>query len=132
GKSVDTTVDLDWTPTEPQPRTAAKKKTVSRSKKNDQRRASLAAQDVAVPYDVTASTEATDDEAPAAQPEPAVETPAETSSETPTETTEAKATDAAEERAGELDVDLSSIEGTGADENITVEDVEKAARSNDE
>lgn len=125
GKSVDTSIDLDWTPTEPQPRTAAKKNTVSRSKKNQQRRASLAAQDVAVPYDATASTEANDDEAAATQAEPAEETPAETSPETTTETT--KATDAAEERAGELDIDLSSIEGTGAEGNITVEDVEKAA-----
>lgn len=131
GKSVDTQVDLDWAPTEPQPRTAAKKSTVSRSKKNSQRRAAFAEQDTSVPFDASASVGA----APAAAPVQAEEPEAaesETMTEETPETAEVSATDvsateAAEERAGELGVELSSVEGTGAGGSITVEDVEKAA-----
>ena len=42
---------------------------------------------------------------------------------------EVNATDAAVRKAQELDVDLSSVEGTGQGGRITVGDVEKAARS---
>jgi large subunit ribosomal protein L20 len=38
-----------------------------------------------------------------------------------------EATDAAERRAGELDVDLGSVEGSGAEGRVIVEDVEEAA-----
>ena len=41
--------------------------------------------------------------------------------------TEVEATEAAERKAEELDVDLSEVEGTGAEGNILVEDVEDAA-----
>lgn len=62
---------------------------------------------------------------PAAQPE----TPAEPAEEadTPEETTEVEATEAAERRAEELGVDLSSVEGSGAEGRILVEDVEEEA-----
>src|SRR3712207_5330036 len=40
---------------------------------------------------------------------------------------EVEATDAAERRAGELDVDLGSVEGSGAEGRVVVEDVEEAA-----
>jgi large subunit ribosomal protein L20 len=45
----------------------------------------------------------------------------------PPETTEVEATDAAERRAEELDVDLESVEGSGAEGRVVVEDVEEAA-----
>ncbi len=38
-----------------------------------------------------------------------------------------EATDAAERRAGELDVDLAAVEGSGAEGRVIVEDVEEAA-----
>jgi hypothetical protein len=44
---------------------------------------------------------------------------------------EVNATPAAVERADELDVDLDGVEGTGADDRITVADVRKAAREQD-
>lgn len=44
------------------------------------------------------------------------------------EATGAEATDAAERKAGELDVDLESVEGTGAEDRITVDDVDEAAQ----
>ena len=59
---------------------------------------------------------------PAAKPK----TPAEPV-DTPEETTEVEATDAAERRAEELGVDLSSVEGSGAEGRILVEDVEEEA-----
>ncbi len=128
GKAVDTTVDLDWTPTEPQPRTAAKKSTVSRSKRNSQRRASYDDQDASAPFDSTASVEAAPVQAEEPEPtEPETSARNDASGTADLTETDVKATEAAEERAGELGVDLSSIEGTGADGNITVEDVEKAA-----
>jgi large subunit ribosomal protein L20 len=43
------------------------------------------------------------------------------------EDAEVEATDAAERRAGELDVDLGSVEGSGAEGRVVVEDVEEAA-----
>jgi large subunit ribosomal protein L20 len=43
------------------------------------------------------------------------------------EAVEVKATDAAERKAEELDVDLASVEGSGAEGRILVEDVERAA-----
>jgi large subunit ribosomal protein L20 len=47
---------------------------------------------------------------------------------TATETAaEVEATDAAERRAGELDVDLESVEGSGAEGRVLVEDVEEVA-----
>src|ERR687895_472734 len=47
---------------------------------------------------------------------------------TATETSaEIEATDAAERRAEELDVDLESVEGSGAEGRVVVEDVEEAA-----
>jgi large subunit ribosomal protein L20 len=52
-----------------------------------------------------------------AAPEPAAEA----------ETEEVEATDAAERRAEELDVDLESVEATGAEGQVVVDDVEQAA-----
>jgi large subunit ribosomal protein L20 len=43
------------------------------------------------------------------------------------EAVEVEATDAAERRAEELDVDLQSVEGSGAEGRVVVEDVEEAA-----
>ena len=43
------------------------------------------------------------------------------------EPSEAEATDAAERKAEELDVDLGSVEGTGAEGRVVIEDVEEAA-----
>jgi large subunit ribosomal protein L20 len=62
-------------------------------------------------------------EAPAEQGEEAAEV--ETSEE------DIEATDAARRKAEELDVDLSSVEGTGQGGRITVGDVEKAARGDE-
>ncbi len=47
--------------------------------------------------------------------------------ETSAETTEVEATDAAERRAEELDVDISEVEGSGAEGRVLVEDVEEEA-----
>jgi pyruvate/2-oxoglutarate dehydrogenase complex dihydrolipoamide acyltransferase (E2) component len=47
----------------------------------------------------------------------------------PTEQQEVKATEAAERKAAELGVDLSRVAGTGADGQVKVEDVEKAAEA---
>jgi large subunit ribosomal protein L20 len=62
---------------------------------------------------------------PAAKPE----TPAEPAEETDAseETSEVEATEAAERRAEELDVDLSEVEGSGAEGRVLVEDVEEEA-----
>ena|SRR5829696_4873937 len=54
------------------------------------------------------------------------ETPAE-EADTQAETTDVEATDAAERRAEELDVDISDIEGSGAEGRVLVEDVEDEA-----
>ncbi|HEX6710496.1 MAG TPA: 50S ribosomal protein L20, partial [Rubrobacter sp.] len=64
---------------------------------------------------------------PAARPEapPAEETDA------PEEAPEVEATDAAERKAEVLDVDLSTVDGTGQGGRITVGDVEKAAKSDE-
>jgi pyruvate/2-oxoglutarate dehydrogenase complex dihydrolipoamide acyltransferase (E2) component len=62
-------------------------------------------------------------EAPAEQVEEAEEV--ETSKE------EIEATDAARRKGEELNVDLSSVEGTGQGGRITVGDVEKAARGDE-
>jgi large subunit ribosomal protein L20 len=43
------------------------------------------------------------------------------------EETEIEATEAAERKAAELDVDLSGVEGTGAEGQVVVEDVEEAS-----
>jgi large subunit ribosomal protein L20 len=43
------------------------------------------------------------------------------------EAAEVEATDAAERRAEELDVDLESVEGSGAEGRVVIEDVEEAA-----
>ncbi|MCA1848538.1 MAG: 50S ribosomal protein L20 [Actinobacteria bacterium] len=45
----------------------------------------------------------------------------------PKEAAEVEATEAAERRAEELDVDLESVEGSGAEGRVVVEDVEEAA-----
>ena len=45
----------------------------------------------------------------------------------PKEAAEVEATDAAERRAEELDVDLESVEGSGAEGRVVAEDVEEAA-----
>jgi len=62
----------------------------------------------------------------AAKPQPAEEAPA-PSAEASEETAEVEATDAAERRADELDVDLTEVEGSGAEGRVLVEDVEEAA-----
>jgi large subunit ribosomal protein L20 len=60
-------------------------------------------------------------------PEPTEEPSTEAPEETSEETEEVEATDAAERRADELDVDLSEVEGSGAEGRVLVEDVEEAA-----
>ncbi|HET7271364.1 MAG TPA: 50S ribosomal protein L20, partial [Rubrobacter sp.] len=62
---------------------------------------------------------------PAARPEAPAEPAGE--DDVSEEPTEVEATGAAERRAEELNVDLSSVEGTGADGRILVEDVEDEA-----
>jgi len=64
---------------------------------------------------------------PAARRKPAVEPADEPPEQAPEEAAEIEATDAAERRADELDVDLSEIEGSGAEGRVLVEDVEEAA-----
>jgi len=64
---------------------------------------------------------------PAARRKPAAEPAEEAPERAPEETAEVEATDAAERRADELDVDLSEIEGSGAEGRVLVEDVEEAA-----
>ena len=66
-------------------------------------------------------------EAPAAQTDQVEQAEPVVESETSDE--EVEATDAAARKAQELEVDLSSVEGTGQGGRITVGDVEKAARS---
>src|SRR5215210_2147668 len=65
-------------------------------------------------------------EAPAAQTEQVEQK--ETTEEAEASDGEVEATDAAARKAQEMDVDLSSVEGTGQGGRITVGDVEKAAR----
>ncbi len=60
---------------------------------------------------------------PAARREPAAE-PSEEKTEAPAEV---EATEAAERRADELEVDLTAVEGSGAEGRVLVEDVEEAA-----
>ena len=76
---------------------------------------------------------------PAARRKPTPEPTEEPSTEAPAETKEVEATDeegkvhatdAAERKAGELGVDLSTVEGTGQGGRITVGDVEKAVKGN--
>jgi len=64
---------------------------------------------------------------PAARRKPAVEPADEPPEQAPEEAAEIEATEAAERRADELDVDLSEIEGSGAEGRVLVEDVEEAA-----
>jgi large subunit ribosomal protein L20 len=66
-------------------------------------------------------------EAPAAQADQVEQAEPVVESETSDE--EIEATDAAARKAQELEVDLSSVEGTGQGGRITVGDVDKAARS---
>jgi large subunit ribosomal protein L20 len=66
-------------------------------------------------------------EAPAAQTDQVEQAEPVVESETSDE--EIEATDAAARKAQELEVDLSSVEGTGQGGRITVGDVDKAARS---
>ena len=63
---------------------------------------------------------------PTARRKPAA-APAEESSAPSTEASEVEATEPAERRAEELDVDLSGVEGSGAEGRVLVEDVEEAA-----
>ncbi len=70
--------------------------------------------------------EAVADEPVAEQPTPEATTEAATET-TPETTEEVEATEAAERKAEELDVDLESVEGTGAEGRVLVEDVEQAA-----
>jgi pyruvate/2-oxoglutarate dehydrogenase complex dihydrolipoamide acyltransferase (E2) component len=49
--------------------------------------------------------------------------------ETAEEEGKVHATEAAERKAGELGVDLSTVEGTGKGGRITVDDVQKAAKA---
>lgn len=103
GKEVETSISVEWSPSEPEPRTAAKKETPSRAKRNKQRREALAAN--------------------AAAP-PALR---ETREEVPEEPEEVEATEAAEERAEELGVEVEEVEGSGEEGRVLVEDVEEAA-----
>jgi len=61
------------------------------------------------------------------EPEPAAEPAEEPKASAEESTPEVEATEAAERKTGELDVDLESVEGTGAEGRITVGDVEEAA-----
>ncbi|MBA3426174.1 MAG: 50S ribosomal protein L20 [Rubrobacter sp.] len=61
------------------------------------------------------------------EPEPAAEPAEEPEASAEESTPEVEATEAAERKTGELDVDLESVEGTGAEGRITVGDVEEAA-----
>jgi large subunit ribosomal protein L20 len=76
--------------------------------------------------EATEAPEATSDEAPEATSD---EAPEATSDEAPEATSDEapEATEAAERKADELDVDLETVEGTGAEGRILVEDVEEAA-----
>jgi pyruvate/2-oxoglutarate dehydrogenase complex dihydrolipoamide acyltransferase (E2) component len=56
------------------------------------------------------------------------QSPAEQVEEVETSEEDIEATEAARRKAEELNVDLSSVEGTGQGGRITVGDVEKAAR----
>jgi large subunit ribosomal protein L20 len=69
----------------------------------------------------------TDPEQPASSPALTPEAAAEQVEEVGTSEDELKATDAATRKAEELNVNLSSVEGTGRGGRITVGDVEKAA-----
>ena len=62
---------------------------------------------------------------PAAQPGASLESEDEAGA--PAETAEVEATDAAERRAEELDVDISEVQGSGAEGRVLVEDVEEEA-----
>ncbi len=62
---------------------------------------------------------------PAARAETAAQPAQE--AQAPEETAEVEATEAAERRAEELDVDLSEVDGSGAEGRVLVEDVEEAA-----
>ena len=72
---------------------------------------------------VERSTEPPAPKKPAAR----TETPAEETNVSEDEATEVEATDAAERRAEELNVDLSTVEGSGAGGRVLVEDVEEEA-----
>jgi large subunit ribosomal protein L20 len=70
------------------------------------------------------------EEAPQARQKPKRSKPEpepKTAAPEPQEDTEVEATDAAERRAEELDVDLESVEGSGAEGRVVVGDVEEAA-----
>jgi large subunit ribosomal protein L20 len=65
-----------------------------------------------------------------AEPEPEQPSPAARRKPVPepaVEAEEVEVTDAAERRANELDVDLTEVEGSGAENRVLVEDVEEAA-----
>jgi large subunit ribosomal protein L20 len=68
------------------------------------------------------------EEAPQARQKPQRSKPEpETTAPEPQKDTDVEATDAAERRAEELDVDLQSVEGSGAENRVVVGDVEEAA-----
>jgi large subunit ribosomal protein L20 len=68
------------------------------------------------------------EEAPQARQKPQRSKPEpETTAPEPQKDTDVEATDAAERRAEELDVDLQSVEGSGAEDRVVVGDVEEAA-----
>jgi large subunit ribosomal protein L20 len=69
----------------------------------------------------------TDPEQPSQPARSTPEAPAEQAEESEASEEEIEATDAAERKAEELNVDLSSVEGSGQGGRITVGDVEKAA-----
>jgi pyruvate/2-oxoglutarate dehydrogenase complex dihydrolipoamide acyltransferase (E2) component len=72
------------------------------------------------------------DDAPTEEP-PTSNAPASASASTSANTTvnvpEIKATDAARRKANDIDVNLAEVNGTGADGQITVEDVRKKGES---
>jgi large subunit ribosomal protein L20 len=68
------------------------------------------------------------EEAPQARQKPQRSKPEpETTAPEPQKDTDVEATDAAERRAEEQDVDLQSVEGSGAEDRVVVGDVEEAA-----
>ena len=94
-------------------------------RKPSPRKSSKPAQETTEPAAAT-EQEAVQAEAPeTVADEPAAEQAA--SAATPEATEEVEATEAAERKAEELDVNLESVEGTGAEGRVLVEDVEQVA-----
>lgn len=113
GNPVESRVKVERT-AEPQPR-----------RKPAPRKTSKPARETPEPASTT--EEAVRAEAPEAVADELVAEQATPEQATPEATEEVEATEAAERKAEELDVDLESVEGTGAEGRVLVEDVEQTA-----